>query len=140
MKRASDYNFDFKIGDEKTRLEHQKYIDEIMAVKRAKWKRQEDIACVVKNILFTPIILAANLLSMLTKGCGTLLAFGLPYGIYCAYKAVMQLRSGVAISEISGTKSIIWFLLMPFVAFAVSALLEKFADWLDMEKDFRWFR
>lgn len=132
MKHTSDYTYhEIKIGDEKTRMEDRKYIDSYVAKQHEKQEKIDAVLHCIKFIFFTPFVIAAGIVSFVLKLVGQITSIGLPYGIYCAYQTVVQLKAGVALGDIKQTTFVCLFLLLPFIAFAMSALVEKIGNTLE---------
>ena len=100
--------------------------DAIIAKLRAVWR-------VIAFVLFMPFVISFHCLSVLLRYGGAVLSLGLPYGLYCLYQTVVQLRAGTALADISQTTSACVFAIAPFVVFALSVLLEKLADVMEYQ-------
>ena len=95
--------------------------DAIINNLRAVWR-------VIAFVLFMPFVISFKVLAMFLRYGGAVLSLGLPYGLYCLYQTVVQLRSGTALADISQITSACVFAIAPFAVFALSVLLEKLAD------------
>ena len=95
--------------------------DAIINNLRAVWR-------VIAFVLFMPFVISFKVLAILLRYGGAALSLGLPYGLYCLYQTVVQLRAGTALVDISQTPPACVFAIAPFVVFTLSMLLEKLAD------------
>lgn len=98
-------------------------------------KRNSAITGVLKFTFFSPLAIATHIISIILKIIGTITAIGLPYGLYCVYEVIRQLVDGKSITEIEQTGFVCLFVLIPFVAFLISGLTEKLADFFDYHRD-----
>jgi hypothetical protein len=82
----------------------------------------------ISYVLLTPISIALSALSCVSKIVGGISAIGLPYGLYCAYKTVIQMKEGIAFADISQRYPVLLFVILPFTAFLVNLILDKTVD------------
>ena len=83
----------------------------------------------IVNMFYTHSCGAANI-SVIFKVGGSVASIGIPYGIYCVYKTIVQLKAGIAFGDIKQTTFVCLFVIFPFIAFALSLLFEKLSDYL----------
>lgn len=135
MKNGNAYSHqEIRMGTERERREHQAYIDKYNEKLHRKWERNAAIGHSIKYVLFTPIIIALNIVNMILKFVGSIASIGLPYGLYCVYKTVIQMNAGMALTDIKQTTFVCLFAILPFTAFALAMLSEKLADVLERNK------
>lgn len=108
--------------------------NEKMRQLQKKWRREDEIKQGVISILqfvfYPPLAIAFKVIALLSKLIGSITAIGMPYGLYCAYKTVMSLKGGVPLHEIGQTKFILFFIVLPIVAFAIHAVAYKIHEYL----------
>ena len=97
--------------------------------------RRKSVLRFFKFVFFTPLIIALNIMGFVFKACGSIVAIGFPYGLWCVYKVIMQLREGIAFADISQTTFVYLFVIAPFVIFALARACEDIAFRLDASRD-----
>ena len=135
MKKTRTYsNQEIRMGTEEERREQQAYIDKYNEKLHRKWERNAAIGHSIKYVIFTPVIIALNIVTMIFKLVGGIASIGLPYGLYCVYKTIVQMNAGMALADIKQTTFVCLFVILPFTAFAIAMLSEKLADFLELHK------
>lgn len=135
MKQNNAYGFEeIKLFDEEVLKKHQALFDEYDAKLERKWARNAAISHAIKCVLFSPIIIALSIMALGFKFVGSIVSIGLPYGIYCAYKTIIQMNAGMALADIKQTTFVCLFVILPFIAFALAELCVRFADFLELSK------
>ena len=131
MKKISIDDYDeIKYVSEEEHKRMQEYINEYTKKRLRKRERRLKIVHTIKYIFYMPLSIAANVLSVLFKIAGSIASIGIPYGMYCLYKIILQLSNEVALSDINEAHFVFPFFLFPFIAFALSAIFEKVAHYL----------
>jgi hypothetical protein len=129
-KKNSNVGNEIKYVSEAERNKMQNYINDYNKKLRRKNEVMSNIGHSAKYIFYTPIAIAANILSSIFKIGGGIAAVGMPYGIYCIYKTIVQLNAGIALEDIKQTTFVCLFVIFPFIAFALSLAFEKLSDYL----------
>ena len=111
------------------RKEIKKYIEEYNKNLEKKRKIKENIFSCFKYIFFSPLVIAMGLLSALFKLCGTIVALAMPYGFYCLYKLIVTLKQNKEWTEAREVKYVVAFVIFPFIAFGMSLMFEKIANY-----------
>lgn len=106
-----------------------KYIEEYNKNLEKKRKIKENIFSCFKYIFFSPLAIAMGLLSALFKLCGTIVALAMPYGFYCLYKLIVTLKQNKEWTEAREVKYVVAFVIFPFIAFGMSLMFEKIANY-----------
>ena len=109
------------------------YHNKIYAEKEARKQKWLAVWHTIAFVLFTPFVIAFDIISKLLRAGGCFMSIGLPFGLYCLYKAFLQWRAGVPLCDISQTTFIGLFVIIPFAALALSVVLEKLANWMEMQ-------
>lgn len=85
-----------------------------------------------KAVFFTPLSIGAKVISFVCRLIGSILSLGLPYGIYCVYKTIKQLIEGIAFAEIPQTTGLLFFFILPFIAFGAAFIFENLSDYFEL--------
>lgn len=56
----------------------------------------------IKYVFYAPLSIATSVMSAFFKFCGTIFAIGMPFGLYCVYKIIVELSRGIALENIEG--------------------------------------
>lgn len=126
---TESYN-EIKYVSERERREMQNYINNYNKKLHKRNEVLSSIAHYVKYVFYTPLAIATNIISVIFKVGGSVASIGIPYGIYCVYKTIVQLKAGIAFGDIKQTTFVCLFVISPFIAFALSLLFEKLSDYL----------
>lgn len=126
---TESYN-EIKYVSERERREMQNYINNYNKKLHKRNEVLSSIAHYVKYVFYTPLAIATNIISVIFKVGGSVASIGIPYGIYCVYKTIVQLKTGIAFGDIKQTTFVCLFVIFPFSAFALSLLFEKLSDYL----------
>lgn len=126
---TESYN-EIKYVSERERREMQNYINNYNKKLHKRNEVLSSIAHYVKYVFYTPLAIATNIISVIFKVGGSVASIGIPYGIYCVYKTIVQLKTGIAFGDIKQTTFVYLFVIFPFIAFALSLLFEKLSDYL----------
>lgn len=81
-------------------------------------------------IIFKPIALALNVMSVVAKLIGSALSFGMPYGIYRIIRSIVSLSDGAELADIAWWP-VWWFVALPFIAFTAEVIFDKIADFAE---------
>lgn len=130
MKNKNSVGNEIKYVSEAERKKMQNYINDYNKKLHKKNETMSNIGRSAKYIFYTPIAIAASILSSVFKIGGGIAAIGMPYGIYCIYKTIVQLSAGIALEDIKQTTFVCLFVIFPFIAFALSLAFEKLSDYL----------
>jgi len=125
---------EIKYLSEAERRETEEYIERYNEKLRKKDEVHSSIGRFIKYVLFTPLAIAANVVSMVFRVGGSIAAVGIPYGLYCIYKTIEQISAGRTIYEIKQTTFVCLFIIFPFTAFAVSFIFDKLSEYLTCYK------
>ena len=120
---------------EEDRLRGERLAAEYNRKLEKRFKRTEAVKGVLKYTFLTPLAIASHIISILLKLIGTVTAIGLPYGLYCVYEVICKLCDGIELSEIPQRDFVCLFVFTPFIAFLLSGLTEKIADFRDFHRD-----
>lgn len=128
---AKPFHFEFMTPEEIA--EHQARLDKEMENGRKKAKYKSGIASgffgALRYVFFTPLSIAANVVAVLSKFAGGILAVGMPYGAYRLYRAVVEIAGGAKFNDVEMWA--VWlFVVTPFIAFLVDFVFSKIADFL----------
>ena len=82
----------------------------------------------VKVMICTPISISLNVISAILKIAGSILAVGLPFGIYFLYKIIVQLHNGIPFAEVSDKTFTLLFFIFPFTAFFFHYITKKLSE------------
>lgn len=127
-KGTNDYN-KIKYVSENERREMQNYINKYNKKLQRRNETISEIVHCIKYVVYTPLSIATNIISVIFKIGGSVAAVGIPYGFYCTYKMVKQLLAGISFGDIKQTTFVCLFAIFPFIAFALSLLFEKMSDY-----------
>ena len=119
---------------EAERAKMQEYINKYNKKMKKKDRIIGNIIHAVKYVFYTPLSIATNVVAVVFKIGGSLTAIGMPYGLYCAYKMIVQMRTGMKISEIEQTTFVCLFVIFPFTAFALSLAFQKLSEYFMYNK------
>ena len=109
------------------------YHNKIYAEKEARKQKWLAVWRNIAFVLFTPFIIAFEIISMLLRTCGCFMSIGLPVGLYSLYKTIIQWKAGVSLCDISQTTFVGLFVIIPFATLALSVVFEKLANWMEMQ-------
>lgn len=114
--------------------ECQARLDKEMEENRNKAKCRSGIASgffgAVRYVVFTPLSIAANVVGVLSRFVGGIIAIGMPYGVYRLYRAIVEITGGAKFNELKLWA--VWlFVVTPFIAFFVDFVFSKIADILE---------
>ena len=131
MKDRGMENYDeIKYVSKREKCEMQNYINDYNKKLHKRNEVISNIAHYVKYVFYTPLAIATNIISVIFKIGGSVASIGIPYGVYCVYKTIVQLKAGIAFEDIKQTTFVCLFIIFPFIAFALSLLFEKVSDYL----------
>jgi len=109
-----------KISDEQTRA--------ILARVDAQYKKKERNIKMAKKIMLSPVVIALRVFALISKCIGYVTAVFFPLGVFFTFQTVSQLRNGVPFSEVYQTVFVLMFVIIPFAAFTVNAIINAIAD------------
>jgi len=132
-RNISGYN-EINYVSDTDRLEMQKYVNRYDKKLRRNNSIISSIAQSIKYVVYTPLTIAANVVSVVFRIGGSITAIGIPYGLYCGYKTIVLLNAGVALEDIKQTTFVCLFLIFPFTAYAISLAFQKLSDYLSYNK------
>lgn len=87
--------------------------------------RNEAIKKTLATIFFTPLSIACNVISILSRVAATFLSMGIPYGIYCGYKVFIQMREGISFFETTHRFFFIVFIVFPFAGLLLHVIFRR---------------
>jgi len=130
---TSGYN-EISYVSETDRREMQNYINKYDKKLRKNNNVLLSIAMSIKYVVYTPLAIAANAVSLVFKICGSITAIGIPYGLYCGYKTIKLLSAGVSWGDIKQTTFVCLFVIFPFTAYTISLIFQKLSEYLSYNK------
>ena len=107
---TESYN-EIKYVSERERREMQNYINNYNKKLHKRNEVLSSIAHYVKYVFYTPLAIATNIISVIFKVGGSVASIGIPYGIYCVYKTIVQLKTGIAFGDIKQTTFVCLFVI-----------------------------
>ena len=135
MKNNEEYKHDeIRFVSEEERKKMQEYVDKYREKERGKDEVKGKLFHAVRYVIYTPISIATHILSCAFKFAGYITSIGLPYGVYCTYKTIVQLKAGVPLAEIRQTTFVCLFVIFPFTAFALNLVLDKLSEYLEFHR------
>jgi len=106
------------------RYEYAKYLNEY------NYYQKKRIVRGFKLVFLPPISIGLSVVAFVCKLIGMITSIGLPYGVYCTYKVVVQLYNGTPFSETAEGNFAILFMIVPFTAFFVASLTRDLSVYL----------
>ncbi len=84
-----------------------------------------------RSIVYTPLGIAFHAVSFVARGIGYISSFGLIIGVYYLYQSICAFTDGVPIGEIATIRKAVAFMIVPFIAYAVSVIAEKLQSYFE---------
>jgi hypothetical protein len=72
-----------------------------------------------------PLSIAFNVIAIVAKLIGSVASIGMPYGVYCIYKVVVSLKSGMEFSQIHQVTFVWLLVVLPIAAFFLHFIADK---------------
>jgi hypothetical protein len=118
--------------------EQQAYAMKCIEAHYNKKRRVENIKyrlkCFLKCVVYSPLAIFCRIIAIVSKLAGTLSAICMPYGLYCIYKLILEIKSGVAFSQSENLFEIAAFVIFPFIAFGLYYLFDKASFYFESNK------
>lgn len=111
--------------DEEKQREVRKLFEQHQEKENKKQLRKNRTVSFIKFMLCSPLAICTRVLAVLSKFIGSISAIGMPYGIYCIYKTIVQVKEGMVLGDIESKKWITVFVIFPFIAFALHYVFDK---------------
>lgn len=92
---------------------------------RRKYERNQEISRCFRVVVFTPLSISFKVISVIARLVGSISSIGMPYGLYCFYRAWISYKNGIEISEIQSVFYVWLFIVLPLAAFLIYFLSDK---------------
>ncbi|BAL01883.1 hypothetical protein OBV_p-00280 (plasmid) [Oscillibacter valericigenes Sjm18-20] len=125
---------EIRFVSEEEKKKMQEYIDKHVENEKKRDAAKDKAFHAAKYVLYTPLSIATHIVACAFKFAGYITSIGLPYGLYCIYKTLIQLKAGVPFAEIKQTTFVCLFVILPFAAFALNLIFDKVSEYFSFHR------